>query len=410
VQPADDRPVAAVASTAAEFAALQPGWDDLVRAMRRPSPFLLHGWLSSWCKHYVADGDLRVHVVRRGNSLLGAFPLYVSGRRGLKVAQFLGASQSALADLLLSEEAGVDVASMLVEGARTSGHDLADLFGLPGGGNLASHSQAANLQLIERVEAPVLDLSPGFDAVYQEKTSSKRRNLHRRRLRQLGELGEVRFTVARRPEELSEALEHAFALHLLRWSGRPDGSGFATATGMRFHREAILALAEEDIPRIVTLTVGDRTVAFHYYLAFAGTMYVHRLAFDPALSRLSPGAVTTLEAVRVASEEGLRRVEFLGGDERYKLELADRVEPLYQGLGMAATTAGRIAVAARLGGIATRKRLKRSEALRRLYFEGLSPTRRLVSRLRGRRPAVRDEPAGASTPGTADQERPRALQ
>ena len=30
------------------FAGLDARWDGLVRAMPRPSPFLLHGWLSAW--------------------------------------------------------------------------------------------------------------------------------------------------------------------------------------------------------------------------------------------------------------------------------------------------------------------------------------------------------------------------
>jgi hypothetical protein len=33
------------------FAALEPGWDRLVRAMPRASPFLLHGLLSAWFRH-----------------------------------------------------------------------------------------------------------------------------------------------------------------------------------------------------------------------------------------------------------------------------------------------------------------------------------------------------------------------
>src|SRR3712207_8879241 len=41
---------------------------------------------------------------------------------------------------------------------------------------------------------------------------------------------------------------------------------------------------------------------------------------DPAFARVSPGLVTTLRALREASDEGLRRVEFLGGDERYRSE------------------------------------------------------------------------------------------
>src|SRR5438045_9614908 len=32
--------------------ALADSWDDLVRAMPRPSPFLLHCWLVEWWRHY----------------------------------------------------------------------------------------------------------------------------------------------------------------------------------------------------------------------------------------------------------------------------------------------------------------------------------------------------------------------
>ena len=61
----------------------------------------------------------------------------------------------------------------------------------------------------------------GWEAAYSAKTSSKKRNLHRRRLRQLGEVGEVEFVSARTREELEPLLEEAFHLHELRWRGRP---------------------------------------------------------------------------------------------------------------------------------------------------------------------------------------------
>ena len=108
-------------------------------------------------------------------------------------------------------------------------------------------------------------------------------------------------------------------------------------------------------------------------------MYVHRLAFDPEVGRFSPGLVNTLDAIEAAAEEGLTRVEFLGGGERYKLELADGFAPLYHGYGVASGVRGRAYAHAHLGAIHARRRLKRSERLHRLYFEGLAPARRLVS-------------------------------
>jgi CelD/BcsL family acetyltransferase involved in cellulose biosynthesis len=140
-------------------------------------------------------------------------------------------------------------------------------------------------------------------------------------------------------------------------------------------------LAELGIPRIVLLKLDGRPIAFHYFLLFERRMYVHRLAFDPAYARHSPGLLNTLDAIEAAAAEGATMVEFLGGAERYKLELADRLEPLYEAIGLAPTLRGRLAVAAVVNGIRLRKRAKRSQALRRFYYEGLSPARTAVERV-----------------------------
>jgi CelD/BcsL family acetyltransferase involved in cellulose biosynthesis len=109
-------------------------------------------------------------------------------------------------------------------------------------------------------------------------------------------------------------------------------------------------------------------VAFHYWLQYAGCMYVHRLAFDPAYAKYSPGLFATLDAIQSAEQEGARRVEFLGGGERYKLELADATAPLYQCIGFATTMRGRAGVAAARTSIGLRVRLRRSERARGLYL------------------------------------------
>jgi CelD/BcsL family acetyltransferase involved in cellulose biosynthesis len=363
-----------------EFDELESEWDALVRASPRPSPFLLHAWLTAWWRHFGEGAELAVSVARRDGRMVAALPLLVRSHLGLRAAKFLGGRQSALADLLLAP--GEDAAIGRAMAARvTEQADLVDLYGLPTRSHLAE-ALGSSLELIERVEAPVLDLTPGWEAVYEAKTNSKKRNLHRRRRRQLSELGRLEVTVARDLEDLGPALEDAFRLHELRWEGRPDGSGFATPVGRRFHREVLEALVKLDVPRIVLLRLDGRAIAFHYYLAFEDCMYVHRLAFDPAFSRFSPGLVNTLDTIEAAAAEGLTRVEFLGGAERYKIELADHTEPLCHGLGLARNARARAAVSARLATIRLRLRLKQSPTLQRFYLDGAAPIRRFVTRSR----------------------------
>ena len=369
-------------SSEREFSGLADQWDVLVRSSPRPSPFLLHAWLGEWWRHYGEGGELAVYVAVREGRLVGALPLYVRERHRLRVTSFVG-GEPGLADLLLAEGEDAATAAALAGRAVAARQDLAEFSGLPADSRLvaALGPPPRPLTLIERAEAPVLDLRAGWDAVYASKFSAKKRSHHRRRRRQLAELGRVDVEVARTAAELHEALEDAFTLHELRWRGRPDGSGFTTPVGRRFNHAAVDALAPLGVPRIVTMKIDRRPIAFHYYLALEGRIYVHRIAFDPDFARLSPGVINTLDAIDAAAAEGATRVEFLGGAERYKVDLADRLEPLYQGFGLAGSLKGRAAVAGRLQAIRARKLLKRSPALRRFYFEGLAPARRLLGRL-----------------------------
>ncbi len=354
-----------------EFRSLQPEWDRLVCAMRRPSPFLLHGWVAPWLDHYGSGGSLLVEAAFREERLVAAAPFFVGRSRGARVLEFLGGHRSALADLLLAADEDTQLLTRLMDRVLGAAFDCADLFGAPEGSRLEA-VLGPRLAMVERIEAPVLDISSGWDAVYRERTSAKRRNLHRRRVRQLARLGTLEFVTARDPPELEAALEDAFRLHDLRWQGRPDRAEF-TDSAKAFHRAVIGALAGRDVARIVLLRLNGTAIAFHYFFALAGRMYVHRLAFDPEFARFSPGLLTTFAAIEHAEAEGLREVEFLGGDERYKVELADRSAPLYQGLGLARTYRGRALTTARLLSLQLRRRLKRSSLIRRVYMRGSSP-------------------------------------
>ena len=364
--------------TPEELAAIARPWDAMVRAMPRPSPFLLHDWIAAWRRHCGGDEALEVTVARRGDEVVGGLALTVRSVAGVKVASFLGAHNSALCDVLLAAGEDGDTARTIVEHARGGSQQAIDVFGLPADSRL-EHAME-RMTVIPRVESPVMDAPEGWEAAYHAKTTSKTRNQHKRRRKQLSTLGEYTVTVARTREELEAAMDDVFRLHVARWAGRPDGTELGTPGGQAFMREATLDLAGAEIPRIVFLRIDGRAIAFFYYMALEGTMYLYRLAFDPEFSKYSPGLVNALDALEIACGEGLTRIEFLGGGERYKMQLADRVEPMYQGLAVSRGVSGRAYVAARLGGIRARQRLKRSERLRKVWFEGLAPVRRVLRR------------------------------
>jgi CelD/BcsL family acetyltransferase involved in cellulose biosynthesis len=369
-----------VIRTEVEFAGLASEWDALVDAMPRPSPFLRHAWIAAWLRHYGAGREIFILLARRDGRLVAGLPLATTRRGWLRRLEFVGGAQSALADLLLVDDEDA-AGRALVERAVRLPHDVADLYGLPGESRL--RGLAGGLQLVERDEAPVLDLSAPWDAVYAAKLPSRARREHRRRRRGLEALGSLDVAVARDSDGLPAALEEAFRLHAMRRSGLPDESDFTTPRGMAFHRDLIVGLAAADVARIVLMRLSGQAIAFYYYFAHAGRMYAHCLGYDPAFARFSPGLLTTLDAIGFAAAEGLTRVEFLGGAEPYKLELADRFEPLYQAVGWPATWRGTVAAAGTTRAVAARRRLKGIPAVHETYVKRLAPARRVLRRLRG---------------------------
>lgn len=344
-----------------ELAALAPEWDALVVAMPRPSPFLLHAWLLEWWRAYGDAASLAVHVARRDGRLVAALPLVVRRRRGLRVAELPGHGVFPLGDALLARDEPSATVAGLVEHARGS-HDYASLYALPGSSRLA----AAGAATVERLEAPVVDLTPGWDAVYRAKVSGKHRSVDRRKRGRLAELGRLEVRVARTWPELEDALEEAFRVHELRWGGRHDGSGFATPRGRRFHRAGTRALAEADVPRVVTLALDGRAIAFNFGLVSAGRFCSYRIGFDPEYARFSPGYLNNLDALEAAADEGLQAFEFLGGAEEHKLQLADRPDPLYDGFGLAGSARGRAAATLDRLLLEARVRARRSRRARAL--------------------------------------------
>jgi len=355
-------------SSESELAGLAGSWDELVRAMPRPSPFLLHTWLLEWWRHYGDGDELAVHVAYRGDQLVGALPLCTRRRLGLRVSEFVGGTWALLADVLVAPDAERSVRTALVDHAFSGEYDFANLFGLPGSSRLLAELPSEALRLVERLEAPVLDLDAGWDAAYRRKFSSKARSERARRRRQLEALGRIDVAAARTREELAAALEDAFHVYALRWQGRRDASGFVTPTGLRFHRAALTRLADEDVSRVLTIRVDDRPIAFALYLQLCGRAYGVTTAFDPAYARYAPGTEAKLLSLEAAAAEGVTRAEILGAAAEHKQRLTDRYEPIYQGIGLGRTLRGRVAAEALLGGIQLRRRLKRSTTAKRLYY------------------------------------------
>lgn len=133
------------------------------------------------------------------------------------------------------------------------------------------------------------------DYLAENISKSSRRNM-RRLLRQLGELGEFTYEVARSPSEVRVAFEEFLLLENAGWKGRQRTSLAADRFHAAYAREAVNNLAERDLCRIHSFKLDGRVIASLVVFVQAGHAWTWKTTYDEALSQYSPG---TLLIVRV---------------------------------------------------------------------------------------------------------------
>jgi CelD/BcsL family acetyltransferase involved in cellulose biosynthesis len=101
----------------------------------------------------------------------------------------------------------------------------------------------------------------------------------------------------------------------------PRKAAFLTPP-MRAHmRATVLAAAEGGWLQLALLWVGDARAAVSINFEHARRVWVYNSGMDPRFAAISPGRVLLGEVLRHAHDHGLSHLDFLRGDEAYKVQL-----------------------------------------------------------------------------------------
>jgi hypothetical protein len=95
-----------------------------------------------------------------------------------------------------------------------------------------------------------------------------------------------------------------------------------TSEAMTFYDRLARSCASRPWLRLHFLRSGGQPIAYVFGLAYRGTMYAFRTAYDQRFASLAPGSVLFGHALREAIERGDEVFDFLGVGSRWKDELA----------------------------------------------------------------------------------------
>lgn len=305
------------------------------------TPFDRPGWLAAWWRAFGTG-------VVRGYASGGVHPrAMIAMRRSRGRLLSLTNWHSATSGLLASDEASLAdlTAAMLDERPSLLAFQFLPVDGWQTQA-LADQLQAAGYRVIVRPLAvqSFVTISGDFET-FEAGISRNLRGDVRRRRRRLEEAGEVTLEITDGRERLASFLEEGFGVEGSGWKADAGTAITSSASTERFYGEVAAWAADEGMLRLCYLRLNGRCIAFQFNLVADGVLYDLKGGYDTAYDRYSPGKLLHSAMLRHSFEHRLRRYEFLGVAERYKLHWANGSRQTVTLRAFAPTASGRALLA-----------------------------------------------------------------
>jgi CelD/BcsL family acetyltransferase involved in cellulose biosynthesis len=143
-----------------------------------------------------------------------------------------------------------------------------------------------------------LDATRDADELLRDALGAKKLKELRRQRNRLAEHGEVRFDVAREPEDVASAIETFLALEASGWKARRGTALVQDDGDASFIRHAAPALAASHQCEIVSLRAGETPVVAAIVLRHNSRAFYFKLGVDERFAKFSPGVQLTLDLTR----------------------------------------------------------------------------------------------------------------
>jgi CelD/BcsL family acetyltransferase involved in cellulose biosynthesis len=290
-------------------------WDGLADRVQAPA-FLRPGWIQAWWRAF-GKGQLEILVARRNGRLVGVAPLY---RRYRTLRSTSNWHSPAFGFLSEDTDAEERLAKMTLD--RLQGRVSLSFLDASRStfATCRAAAEDADCRVLARTleRSPYLDINGDWERYQANLSRSFRRDLDRR-LRRLNEEGRVSFEIVDGADRLDELLAEGFRVEAASWKGARGTAVTARPETRQFYWDVAHWAASEGWLRLAFLRLDGCAIAFQYCLEERGVYYGLKGGYDPRFSKFSPGSLILRFNVARAFSAGLRRFEFLAGDEPYKL-------------------------------------------------------------------------------------------
>lgn len=315
-----------------ELELLRTEWNAILERNYNLTIFSSPEWLSAWWGAFGGGKQLYSLAFREYQGLLvGLVPLYVQQIRmgflpSLRELRLVGdgSKDSDNLDFIVAPGWERSVALSLVRHLATNRRwNVCQL------NCMASDSVTTGIFMEEicaarwKFESSTIPWSavelPETWEAYLKQLSPKERGKVGNRFRRLQGRFQTKFYKCSTLSELPICLENLFRLHQKRWESRGEPGSFAFLERRRFYADMAQQFLSRGWLELWLLELNGVAVAAQFGFRYGQTVYSLQEGFDPEHASDSVGYVLRSYALREFIESGVRRYEFLAGENESKL-------------------------------------------------------------------------------------------
>jgi CelD/BcsL family acetyltransferase involved in cellulose biosynthesis len=120
------------------------------------------------------------------------------------------------------------------------------------------------------------------------------------------------------------SLETLFALHQLRWTQRGKSGAFSSPERRDFYFRMAEAFLGRGWLEFWLMSLDGEIAAAQFCFRYGGTAYLLQEGFNPKYAADKVGYALRSHVLQEMIRAGVRRYDFLGGDDRYKIKFGAR--------------------------------------------------------------------------------------
>ena len=311
------------------FVNLDTRWQKLLRNCANNHIFLTPQWQRASWQVFGAGYEEQLLTVHNGSELVGIMPMMLRNGK----LSFIGSSDVCdYMDFIVQQGQESFVFSQFMDYLRALECNSIELESLLPQSLTLKYLAPLAQDNGYRVEINQMDVSPQLILPssweeYLTLLKTKDRHELRRKLRRLERTKALTsYTIAEK-EHLLQALETFFGLFKL---SDTEKANFMTDQKRDFFKTMVLSLAEKDYVRLSFMAIGDRPVSSTLCFDYNGEIYLYNSAYDPTYASLSVSLLLKLFNIRDAISNGVKRFDFLRGNEAYKYDLGGQDIPVYR--------------------------------------------------------------------------------